>query len=62
MHAVSEVATNPANRWIQQTGSPGALITRSVAPVRWKVEGTFDGVKIRVIVEGADLITAFPLK
>ena len=62
MNAVSEVATNPANRWVQQTGRPGSLVTRAGDPVKFKVEGVFDGVKMRVIVQGDDIITAFPIK
>ena len=62
MNAVSEVATNPSSRWVQQTGRPGALLTRAGDPVKWKVEGIFEGVRFRVIVQGNDIITAFPIK
>jgi RHS repeat-associated protein len=61
MNAVSEVATNPANRWVQQTGKPGALFTKAGDPVKFKVEGVFDGVNMRVIIQGDDIITAFPI-
>lgn len=61
MHAVSDVATNPASTWVQQTGKAGAQFTKSGAPVKWKVEGVFEGTRIRVIVQGDDIITAFPL-
>lgn len=61
LHAISEVATDPKSRWIQQTGRPGALYTKGGTHVKFKVEGIFDGVKIRAIVKGSDIITAFPI-
>jgi len=61
MNAVSEVATNPNSKWIQQTGKPGSLFTKAGDPVKWKVEGIFEGVRMRVIVQGNDIITAFPI-
>lgn len=63
MHGVSDVATNPASRWIQQTGRVGADFTRSGDPVRYAVEGVYDGVKMRVIVapSGEGIITGFPV-
>ena len=62
MNGVSEVATNPANKWVQQTGRPGSLFTKAGDPVKFKVEGIFDGVNMRVIIQGDDIITAFPIK
>ncbi len=59
MHAVSDVVVN--NPWVQQTGSPGALITRAGDPVRFVVIGVYDGVKIKVVTTHADIITAYPL-
>jgi len=61
MNAVSEVATSPSSSWVQQTGKVGASFTKNGAPVRFKVEGVYDGVKIRAIVAGDDIITAFPI-
>lgn len=62
LHEISDVATDPNSTWTQQTGSPGAKFTKSGKPVRWKVEGTRDGVDITVIVEpnGKGIITGFP--
>ena len=62
MSAVSETATNPASKWIQQTGKPGAMFTKAGDHVKFKVEGTINGVKVRVIVQGDDIITGFPIK
>ena len=63
MNAVSEVATDPANLWVQQTGRLGAEFTRTGDPVRFAVEGTYDSLKLRVIVEprGEGIITGFPV-
>lgn len=62
MHNVSDLATDPAANWAQQTGKAGAQFTKSGQPVRWKVEGVRDGVCIVCIVEphGEGIITAFP--
>ena len=62
MNAVSEVAASPTSTWVQQTGRAGASLTRRGVPVKFKVEGVYDGVKIRAIVQGDDIITAFPIK
>jgi hypothetical protein len=63
MHNVSDIATDPSLRWIQQTGKPGALFTKNGDPVRYFVDGVRDGTAIRVIVEpgGEGIITAFPV-
>ena len=60
MHAISDVAVN--NTWIQQTGKAGAMLTKSGQPVRFIVEGIYQGTKIRVITTHTDIITAFPIK
>ncbi|AND64206.1 hypothetical protein AX766_07160 [Flavobacterium covae] len=60
MHAVSDVAVN--NQWIQQTGKIGAMFTKNGQPVRYIIEGYFEGTKIRVITTATDIITAFPIK
>ena len=60
MNAISEVATN--NPWIQQTGKAGSMFTKSGAASRFVTEGVYDGVKMRVVVTHADIITAFPIK
>ncbi len=63
MNGVSEVATDPANEWIQQTGQAGAEFTRAGDPVRFAANGIYDGLKMRVIVEpgGEGIITGFPV-
>jgi hypothetical protein len=53
---------NPANKWVQQTGKPGSRLTKTGDPVKFKIEGIFDGVNMRVIVQGDGIITAFPIK
>jgi RHS repeat-associated protein len=60
MNAVSEIATNPASKWTQQTGAPGKMFTKAGAPVKWSIEGVYEGIKIIVIQKGNDFITAFP--
>jgi len=62
LNAVSEVATSPNSKWIQQTGKPGSLFTKAGDLVKFKVEGTFNGTNIRAIVQGDEIITAFPIK
>lgn len=61
MNGVSEVATDPANQWVQQTGRLGAEFTRAGDAVRFAVEGVYDSLKLRLIVEpgGEDIITGF---
>ncbi len=63
MHSISDIATDPALTWVQQTGRAGAAFTRGGAPVRYTVEGVRDGVKIRVVLEpgGEGIITGFPI-
>lgn len=50
---ISDIIKDPRSRWTRQPGNP---------PIRWRIEGTRDGVNIRVIVEpqGEGVITAFP--
>ena len=59
MHAVSDVTVN--NSWVQQTGRIGSILTRSGDPVRFRVDGIYSGVKIRVVTTHTDIITAFPI-
>jgi RHS repeat-associated protein len=63
MHQVSDIATDPNLKWIQQTGKPGAQFTKKGDPVRFYVDGVRDGTTIRVVIEpgGEGIITAFPL-
>jgi RHS repeat-associated protein len=62
MHHVSDIATDPALPWVQQTGKPGTLFTKAGAPARFLVTGVRGGVTINVIIEpaGEGIITAFP--
>ncbi|MEG5139698.1 MULTISPECIES: EndoU domain-containing protein [unclassified Microcoleus] len=59
---ISEVVKDPNSIWFQQNGTPGAKYTKRGKPVKWQIDGTRNGVNIRVIVEpdGRGLITAFP--
>lgn len=61
MHAISEVATDPSSKWIQLNGKPGSFFTKAGKPVKFWVEGVFDGVRIKVLVHGDDFITAYPI-
>lgn len=60
MQAVSEVVVN--NTWVQQTCRAGALVTRSGYPVRFVVEGFYQGVKIKVVTTHTEIITAYPIR
>ena len=62
LDAVADVATNPGNTWTWQKGAPGSLYTRAGDPSRVAIEGTVDGVKIKVIFEPATqkFVTAYP--
>jgi hypothetical protein len=60
MNAVSDVTVN--NQWMQQTGRAGATLTRSGQPVRYTIQGSFQGVKIKVVTTATDIITAHPIK
>lgn len=62
MDYIKDVVKAPTSRWTQQTGKPGAEYTKSGNPVRYQVEGTRDGVNIKVIFEpnGEGIVTAFP--
>lgn len=63
MHAVSDIATDPALNWQQITGRAGAALTKSGKPVRYAVTGSRDGQRIRVVIEpgGEGIITAHPV-
>jgi len=62
MNYISEVIQDPNSIWFQQNGKAGAKYTKRGNPVTWQIDGTRDGVNIRVIVEpdGKGVITAFP--
>lgn len=60
MHAVSDVIVN--NKWIQESGKAGSMFTKRGAPVNFKIEGVYEGVKIRLITIHNDVISAFPIK
>jgi RHS repeat-associated protein len=61
MHHISDIATDPALKWIPQTGN-GGWFTKAGKPARFSVEGVRDGVNIKVVIEpaGEGIITAFP--
>jgi hypothetical protein len=60
MHHVSDVATDPALTWVQQTGRAGSLFTRAGDPARFFVIGERGGIQLKVILEpaGEGIITA----
>lgn len=61
MNAVSDVAVN--NPWAQQTGKAGTMLTKSGQPVRYMIEGSYVGIRMRIITRSTDIIImAFPIK
>ncbi|AEH48342.1 pre-toxin TG domain-containing protein [Parageobacillus thermoglucosidasius] len=54
MHNVSDIATDPTLKWKR------GRVVKSVQ--RYEVIGIRDGIKIKVITDGKDIITAFPIK
>jgi len=58
MNAISDVVVN--NPWVQQGGKAGALFYKNGNPMRYIVAGVYEGVNIKVVITGADIITAFP--
>jgi hypothetical protein len=60
MHHISDIATDPALKWVPQTGS-GGWFTKAGNPARFSVEGVRDRTNIKVILEpaGEGIITAF---
>ena len=62
MHHVSDVATDPKLKWMQQTGVAGSEFTKSGKPVRFVVIGEREGIRMKVILEprGEGIITGFP--
>ena len=62
LNNIKKVLEDPDSTWTQQTGSPGAEFTKRGQPVKWKVEGTVDGVDIRVITQpgGQGVVTSIP--
>jgi hypothetical protein len=53
MHNVSDIATEPEIIW-----KKGRVIN---SIQRYEVVGIRDGIKIKVITDGIDIITAFPI-
>jgi hypothetical protein len=53
MHEVSDIATDPAQTWVQQTGKAGSLYTKSGQPTRFVRIGERGGVRIKVVIEPA---------
>ena len=64
MHNISDIATNPATSWEQQTGPTGSLYTNAGKPSRFKADEWRNGIQIRVIYQpaNAEVITGFRLK
>ncbi len=62
MHEVSDIATDPALNWVQQSGKPGSLFTNAGNPARFVVFGERSGIEIKVVLEpaGEGIITAHP--
>jgi len=54
MHNISDIATDPTLPWIKGRVVNGVQ--------RWEVTGVRDGVTVKVITDGKDIITAFPPK
>lgn len=62
MHYISDIATDPSIKLIQQTGISGARFTNKGYPVKFIAEGVRENVRIRVVLEqeGRGIVTAFP--
>ncbi|WP_307476592.1 EndoU domain-containing protein [Cytobacillus purgationiresistens] len=54
MHNVSDIATDPKLNWNK------GRIVKGIQ--RYEVTGIRDGINIKVITDGRDIITAFPIK
>ncbi len=54
MHEVSDIVTAPGLDWTKGRMIKGVQ--------RYEVTGIRDGIKIKVITDGTDIITAFPIK
>ncbi|WP_437779230.1 EndoU domain-containing protein [Sorangium sp. So ce1097] len=63
MQNVSDIATDPSLKWVQQTGNPGSLFTKAGDPARFTVIGEREGVRIKVVLEpaGEGIVTANPI-
>lgn len=63
LDAVVEVATDPSSNWTWQRGVHGSLYTKNMKPSRVRIDGKYDGIKIRVIFEPVNdrVITAHPI-
>lgn len=53
MNNVSDIVTNPSLQWVENRAVKGVQ--------RYEVVGIRDGVKIKIITDGRDIITAFPV-
>ena len=55
-------ATDPQIKWVQQFGKEGAKMTNKGRLVRFKAQGSREGLGITVIIEpnGEGIITGFP--
>lgn len=54
MHEVSDIVTDPALKWEKNRVIKGVQ--------RYEVTGVRNGTKIKVITDGKDIITAYPVK
>jgi len=54
MNEVSDIVTDPNLKWEKNRAVKGVQ--------RYEVTGTREGVKIKVVTDGKDIITAFPVK
>lgn len=54
MHEISDIVTDPSLTWQKNRVIKGVQ--------RYDVTGTRDGISIKVITDGKDVITAFPVK
>lgn len=54
MNEVSDIVTDPSLKWNPSRTVKGVM--------RYEVIGLRNGVKIKVVTDGKDIITAFPIK
>jgi hypothetical protein len=62
MHAVSDIASEPAQTCVQQTGKPGSLFTSTCDLTQFAGTGERGGERINVEPAGVGMITAYPVQ
>lgn len=61
MDGVSRVSMG-MSPWVNQTGAAGSFFTKAGNPAKFYTVGLYSGTQIKVVIVGADLVTAFPYR